>query len=170
MSNFDVSVWWSPLPRAGNIDSFCSKLFQSNVKGQVKIPYEHKCHTNYGSGSRSGYERSWKVTQIKNSFPGMQYMIYSHFARRIQNSRPFCNLTPRKSMTEKGQVSLGSHNVKFSNWYFRVKNVCFWTSFISGFRKRHFYSCAMSINSQNCSLKNDVINGYGFWAIYVSQK
>ena len=32
-------------------------------------------------------------------------------------------------------------------------------------KKCHFYFFAMSINAQNRSLKNDVINEYDFWAI-----
>ena len=59
-SNFEVSVWWGP--RACDIDSFCSKLSQSNFKGLLKIPCEceHKCHTKYGSGS--GHESSPEST------------------------------------------------------------------------------------------------------------
>ena len=69
-------------PRVGIIDSFCSKLGQSSLKGLVKIPCEHKCHTKRGSGSRSGHEMSWKVTRIKNSFSGMRHMTYSPTPRR----------------------------------------------------------------------------------------
>ena len=43
--------------------------------------------------------------------------------------------------------------------------MCFWASLIAGFQKCHFYFFAMSRNTQNRSLKNYVINGYGFWAI-----
>ena len=44
-------------------------------------------------------------------------MIYGHFSRIIQKSKPFCNLTPYKSTT-KGWVNPGSYKVKFSNSYF----------------------------------------------------
>ena len=52
-------------PRAGKFGSFCLKLSQSNLKGLVKILCEQKCHTKHGSVSRSGHERSRKVTKIK---------------------------------------------------------------------------------------------------------
>ena len=55
-------------PRAGNIDSFCSKLSPSNLKGLVKMPCEHKCHTNY-------VKVRWrKVTKIKEIF--FRYAAY----------------------------------------------------------------------------------------------
>ena len=98
-------------PRAGNIDSFCLKLSQSNLKGLVKIPCEHKCHTKYGSGSRSGHERS-PESKILFRTCGIWFIVTS--AHRIQKSKPFCNLTPCKSTTEEDQVNPGSHKVKFS--------------------------------------------------------
>ena len=102
----------------GNVDSFCSKLDQISLKGLAKIPCEHKCHIKYGSVSRADHERSWKVTRIKNSFSGMRHMFIVTFARRIQKSRPFCNLIPCKPTTEMS----GSHNVKFSIcFFFRIK-------------------------------------------------
>ena len=60
---------------------------------------------------------------------------------RIQKSKPFYNLTPKKSTIEKGQVNPGSKKFKFLDWYFWTKNKCFWTSSISGFQKCHFYYC-----------------------------
>ena len=158
MSNFDVSVLWSL--RAGNIDSFCWNISQNSLKGLVKIPCEHKCHSKYGSGSRSGHERS-----PESFFRACSTWFMVFFERRIQNSKPFSNLTPCKSTTGKGQVNPGSKKVKFSNWYFRIKNACFWTSLISGFQNVHFYFCAKSKNAQNHCLKSDVINEYGFGAI-----
>ena len=71
------------------------------------------------------------------------------FARRIKKSKPFCNPTPCKSVTE----NLGSHKIKFLNWYFRIRNVCFWTSLIFGFQKSYFSFCARSIIAPNSSLK-----------------
>ena len=67
-------------PRAGNIDSFCSNISQNSLKGLVRIPCEHKCHSKYGTGSRSGHERS-----PESIFAGMQHMIYGIFW--TQNSK-----------------------------------------------------------------------------------
>ena len=143
-------------PRDCNIDSFCSKISESNLKGLVKIPCEHKCHTTYRSGSRSGHERS---PESKNPFLACGTLFIVTFARIIQKLMLFCNLKPCKSKTETCQVNPGSYNVKLSNWYFRIIYVCFWTSLISGFQKCHFCLYAMSRNARNRSLKNDVING-----------
>ena len=52
-------------PRVGNIDSFCSKLSQSDLKGLLKIPCEHKCNTKHGSYSRSDHERSRQNSFVK---------------------------------------------------------------------------------------------------------
>ena len=109
-------------PTAGNIDSFCSKLGQSNLKGQVKIPCEHKCHTKYGSGSRSGHQRSRKFTRIKNIFLCGTWFIFT-FESRIQKLRPFCNLTQCKSTAEKGRVTPRLHEIKSSNCFFDKKLV-----------------------------------------------
>ena len=97
-----------------------------------------------------------KVTRIKKKyiFRACDTWFIVTFARRIQKSKPFCNLSPRKSTTKKGQVNPRPHKVKFSNWYFRLKNGYFWKSLslISGFQKFHFYFCAMFKNAQNRSL------------------
>ena len=80
-------------PRGGNIDGFCSKPSQGNLKRLVKMPREHKCHTKYGSGSSSGYERSRKVTRIKHSFLGMRRMISSHICTensKIESDQKLC--------------------------------------------------------------------------------
>ena len=138
-------------PRTVNIDSFCSKLSQSNLKGLFKMLCEHKCHTKYGSGSRSGHERSPDSKMIFLAC-GTRFMVT--FARRIQKSRPFCNLTPGKSATEKSQVNPGSFKVKFSNQHFWTKHVCFWTSLLSRFPKCHDHFCGMTRNAQNRSCKN----------------
>ena len=53
----------------------------------------------------------------------------------------------------------------FDFFLFRIRNVSFWTILISGFKKCHFYFCAVSKNAQNLNLKNDVVHRYGFWAI-----
>ena len=109
-----------------------------------------------------GHERSPNSEILFRAY-GSYFLIT--FARRVQKSTPFCNLTTRKSATEKGQVNPGSRMFKFSIWYFLTKKKCFWTSLTSGFQKCHFYFGAMSRNAPNRSLKNDVINGNGFWYI-----
>ena len=48
--------------------------------------------------------------------------------------------------------------------------MCFRTSLISGFQKCLFYLCAMSRNTRNRSLKNDVINGYLRFLGYIFAK
>ena len=140
-------------PRTGNIDFFCSKITQSNMKGLLKVLCEHECHTKYGSGSRSGHKRSRRSPNSKIRFWACGTCFQGSFARIIQKSKPFCNLTPRSQRKRRVRSTLGSHNVKFSNQYFWIKNMCFWTSFISGFQKCHFYYCPMSRNAPNHSLK-----------------
>ena len=103
------------MSRAGNIDSFCLKLSQSNVKRLLKIPCEHKCHTKYGSGSKSGHDISPK----SEFFGHAAHDLWSHFARKIKKSKPFGNLTPCKSTAKEGRFNPGSFKGKFSN-------LCFW--------------------------------------------
>ena len=134
----------------------------------MKIPCEHQCHTKYGSGLRAGHERPRRSPKSKIYFRACYTWFIVDFARRIQKSRPFRNLTPYTSITEKGQVNLGSHKVKFSNSFFpkMKKNVFFWTSQISGFDKCHFYFCDSVIEILKIAVwTSDVINGYGFCAI-----
>ena len=130
-------------PWSGNVDSFCSKFKQSDLKG-LEDTCEHNCHAKYGSESRSGHERSSKSKVLFRACG-----TWFTFAHRNQKSTPFCNLSPCK----KGQVNRGSHKVKFLNLYFQIKNVRFWTSLISGFHKCHFHFCARSRSAQNCSFK-----------------
>ena len=92
-------------------------------------------------------------------------VVFENQCFRIQKSKPFCNLTPWKSTTGKGQVNPGSKG-QICALIFPNKNKRFWTSLISGFQKCHFYFYAMSRNSQHRSLKNEVVNEYQwFWAI-----
>ena len=79
--------------------------------------------TDQGQGQvTKGHERSPKSKII---FQACGTCFLGTFARRIQKSKPFCNLTPKKSMIEKGRVNPGSQKVNFSNWDFGTKNVCF---------------------------------------------
>ena len=137
-------------PRAGNIDSFCSKLGQSNLKGLMKIPCEHKSHTKHGSGSTSGYERSRKVTGIKNSFSSTRHMIYNRFC--TYNSKIEAMLqadTMHDNNREgSGQPRLTQGQI-FELSCFRIENVRFWTSLNSGFQKYHFYFFTMSRIAKN---------------------
>ena len=144
-------------PRAGNIDSFCSKLGQSNLKGLMKIPCEHKSHTKHGPGSTSGYERSRKVTGIKNSFSSMRHMIYSRFC--TYNSKIEAMLqadTMHDNNREgSGQPRLTQGQI-FELSCFRKENVRFWTSLNSGFQKYYFYFCAMSRIAKNGKFEKKV--------------
>ena len=144
-------------PRAGNIDRFCSKLSQSDIKRLVKLPCEHKCITTHNYVTLStgqGQDQVTKGHQNKTKlFRAWGTCFIATFARIIKKSKPFCNPTPCKSVTENGQVNLGSHKVKLLNWYFRIRNVCFWMSLFSGFQKCHFSLCARSRNAPNSSLK-----------------
>ena len=92
-------------PRTGNIDCFCSKLTQSNMKGLLKILCEHKCHTKYGSGLRSGHKRSRKVTKFKNTFLDMRHMFSGHFCTYNSKIEAILQSDPKKSTKEKGQVN-----------------------------------------------------------------
>ena len=136
--------------RAGNIDSSYSKLSQSNAKGLLKIPFEFKCHIKCGSGSRPGHVRSPK-SKILFRACGTWFLVT--FARRIQKSKPFCNLTPCKSTTKNGQVNPGSYNVSFSNAYFWLKMSVSEPVWSQGSKNVIFSSCTMSRNAQNRSLK-----------------
>ena len=67
--------------------------------------------------------------ESKNLFRICRTWFIVTFARRIQKSKPFCNLNPCKSTTERVRSTPG-YKVKFSNWYF--------SSLILGFHKCHF--------------------------------
>ena len=108
--------------------------------------------------------RSRKVTKIKQNRACYIWFIVT-FSSRIQKSKPFCNLTPCKTTTEKGQVNLGSHKVKFLNWCFGIKECVILSQFGLRFQKCHSF-CAMSRNAQNCTLKNES----EFWAICLPKK
>ena len=82
----------------------------------------------------------------------------------ITMQKPVTYLFQKKAFGESKWVNLGLHKVKFSNWYFRIK-MCFWTSLASVFPKCRFYFCSICRTARKCSLKNDIINGHGFWAI-----
>ena len=158
-------------PWTSNIDCFCPKLSQSNLEALLKISVSISVLLSTGQGLgqvTKGHERSSKS---KILFSGMRHMSCHMSARRIQISKPFFNLTPRKSTTKKGQVNPGSHKVKFSNCYFRTKKSCFWTSLISGFKKKcHFYFCEMSRNAPNRILRKMTSSADMVFGLYVCQK
>ena len=112
-------------PRAGNIDIFCSKFSQSNTKGLLKprVPVSKSVILSTGQGhgqAKKGHKGQRKVTRIKKIVfrsCGTRYIVI--FTRRNQKSKPYCNLTPCKSTIKEDQVNPGSHEVKFSNSYFR---------------------------------------------------
>ena len=111
--------------------------------------------------------RSRKVTRIKNSFSGTRHMISSHFCMDNKKRAHFTiwlHASQRQSRAGSTPGHIRSNFITF----FR-KNVCFWASLNAWFQKCHFYFFAMSRNTQNRSLKNDVINGYSF-GLYVCQK
>ena len=161
MSNGKFRRFCIMKPGAGNIDRFCSKLSQSNLKWLVKIPYEHKYHTKYRSVSRSGHgghERSPNSKILSRA--GCLWFIFT-FARIIQKSKPFCNLTPCKSTTEKGQVNLVSHKVKFSKWHLQM--CAFLNQCYRRIPKMSFFISAPRLEMLKIAVrKNGVINGYGF--------
>ena len=139
--------------RTGNIDCFCSKLGQSSLKGLLKIPCEHRCHTKYGSGQglvRKGHEWSPNSKFIFTQACGTCFVV--NFASRIHKSRPFCNLTYWKSATEKIQVNPGSHKIKFSHWHF-LKKICVYEPDWSQDAKNAIFGIFMSRNAPNRSLK-----------------
>ena len=140
-------------PRTGNIDCFCSKVTQSNMKGLLKIPCEHKCHTKHGSGSMSGHKRSRKVTKFKNSFLDMRHMFSRHFCTYNSKIEAILQSDPKKVNDREGSGQSSGH--KRSNFQIRIfepKNMCFETIFISGFQNCHLYYCPMSTNAPNHSL------------------
>ena len=142
------------MSRAGNIDSSCSQLSQSNVKGLLNIPCEISVILSTGQGQgqvTKGHERSPKS---KILFRACSTWFMVTFARRIKKSKAICNLTSCKSTTKNGRVNPGSCKVKFWNsFFFKIKYGCFWTSLISEFQKCHFYFCAMYRNASIRSLK-----------------
>ena len=140
-------------PRTRNIDCFCSKLIQSNMKGLLKIPCEHKCHTNYRPGEGQVTKDHERSPNSKTLFRACGACFLGTFARRIRKSKPFCNLTPKSQRKRRIRSTPGSHEVKFSTWYFWTKRTCFWTSLISEFQKCHLYHCPMSRNAPNRILK-----------------
>ena len=156
--------------KAGNIDSFCSKLSQSNLKGLLKMPCEisdilsmvkvrsrmaniySPCLAAFSTGGsptcfglvrgpitppdpamvrtdwkdlNSNKKNEWsrKAARTKNYFKAFGTWFIITFSRRIEKSKPFYNLTPCKSSTEKGRVNPGSCKVKFSSWHF-LNKIC----------------------------------------------
>ena len=96
-------------PKTGNIDYFWSKLTQSNMKGLLKIPCVHKCHTKYGSGSMSGHKRSRKVTKFKNSFLGMRHMFSRHFCTYNSKIEAILQSDPKKVNDREGSAQPSGH-------------------------------------------------------------
>ena len=138
-------------PRAGNIHRFCSKLSQSNLKGPVKIPCEHKCHTKYRSGSGSGHERPQKVTRFKNSFSGMRHTIYSHVC--AWNSKIEAVLQSDSMQVNDREWSGQPRVTKVKYSIFSNKNVFVWTTLNSRFLKMPCLFLCHVKNAENCSLK-----------------
>ena len=157
-------------PGTLNIDYSFSKLSQSNLKGLFEDTCEHKCHTKYGSGSRSGHKRSRKVTRFKNSFSGMRHMLSSHFCSLNSKIEALLQSKPMQVNGLEGSCQPRVKKVKFSNWYLRIKNECLWTSLISGFQKCHFYFYAMSINAQNSCLGKMTSSTNTIFGLCVCQK
>ena len=124
-------------PRAGNIDSICSKLGQHYLKVLLKIPCEHKCHTKYGWGPRSSHERSPETFFFGHA--AHDVLIYSHFctySSKIEAILQSDSMRVNDSEGRERPRKPGSHKVSFLNWSFRIeKNLRFWTSLISGFQK-----------------------------------
>ena len=119
-SNLNVSVWWS----LGPVISIAFARNSSKVtsKGYWRHPVSVSVIVSKGQGQgqvTKGYERS---RESKIHFRSCSTLFIFTFTRRTIKSKPFCNLTPCKSTTEKDQVNPGAHNVKFSNSYFRIKN------------------------------------------------
>ena len=136
----------------------------------MKIPCEHKCHTKYGSEHtkwpkfchtkwRSGHERS-----PASFFRACGTWFLVPFARKIQKSRPFCNLAPFKSTTEKGRVNPGSNKVKFSNCFFRIKK-CVSEPVSSQYSKNAIFISVRCLEMFNITVWKKGINRYGFWSL-----
>ena len=136
------------------------KTFWDWIESNKKMS---RTHVWSGQGQvKAGHGRS---PESKILFRACGTWFIVTIPRRIQKSKPLCNLTLCKSTIEKGQVNPVTHKVKFSNWYFRMKKCVFLNHFDFRIPKMLFYVCAMSRNAQNRSSKNDVINGYGYWTI-----
>ena len=128
----------------------------------MKIPCKHKCHTKYGSRSRSGHERSPKS---KIPFRTCRTCFIVTFSRRIKKNRSHFGIWLHASQQQRWVRSTLGH-MRSNFWFFLKYKMCFsepvWSQ---DSKKCNFYCCAMSKNAQNRSLKNDVINGYRFWAM-----
>ena len=85
------------------------------------------------------------------------WFIVSLLQEEIKNQSHFANW-PHESNDREGSGQLRVILVQIFD-VFKNKNVYFWTSLVSGFKKCHFYFCVLSRNAQNRSLKNDVIKG-----------
>ena len=88
-------------PRAGNIDSFCSELSHSNLKGLLIYPVRISDILSTGQGPGELTKAHQNKKKILRAC-GIRFGVT--LARRIKKLKPFCNLTPCKSTTEKGQV------------------------------------------------------------------
>ena len=61
--------------RAGDINIFCSKLSQSNLKWLLNIPYDISVTLSTGQGQG----QVTKGRQNQKFFSGKRHMIYGHF-------------------------------------------------------------------------------------------
>ena len=95
-------------PRTSNTDCFCWKLTQSNMKGLLKIPCEHKYHTKYGSGSRSGHKGHVSSPNSKILLRACGTCFLSTLTGRIKN-RSYFAIWPKKVNDSEGSGQLPSH-------------------------------------------------------------
>ena len=123
-----------------------------------RSPVPKMWHTKYVS--RSGHERS-PVPKI--FFSGMPHMIYSHFC--MYNSKVEAILQS-DSMQVNNREGSGQHRVTLGQIfdYYCMRNLFFWTSLISDSKNVIFYVRCLEM-LKIVVWKNDVINGYGFWAL-----
>ena len=119
----------------------------------------------YGSRSMSGHRKS---PESKILFRACNTWFIVTFAWRIQKSKPFCNLTQWTATTDRGQVSpvhLGHIRPSFCNVFFEYTmhdSEPVW----SQDSKNVLFLSVLSLEMLEIAVwKNDIINGYGFWAM-----
>ena len=114
--------------------------------------------------------RSQKVTNSRQNqifrACGTWFMIT--YARRIKNRSHFA-IWLHASQRERRVRSTPGHKCQIFELIFSNKKWLFLNQFDIRIPKMSFF-CAMSINAQNRSLKNDVINEYDLGATYMFAK
>ena len=159
--------------RSGKIDSLCSKLSQSDVKGLAKIAWKHEyaiTHNPVILSRGQGQDQVMKGHQNQKLCFGLVEHDLQPLLHVLLKNRGHFTIWPHASEWQSRVRSTPGHRrsvllrLVFSN-----KKWCFWIRLISGFHKFYFYFCAVSINAPPSSLKKRRHQRIRQFGLYVLQ-